>query len=229
MDNHYHLLLETLNANLAAGMRQLNGVYTQSFNHKHNRVGHLFQGRYQSILVEKEPFLLELCRYVVLNPVKENRVANPANYSWSSYKATAGLINPPPYLSLDWILRHFGKQKSTAQKKYKTFVREGLLQDSPWGCLKARCILGNEQFVADLKQPVSRTKNRSEIPKQQRLLNRPALEALFAFPENISKSKRNDLINKAILEYGYTQFELSKHLGLHYSTISRLFNAKIPK
>ena len=70
MENHYHLLIETPRANLSLGMRQLNGIYTQTFNRRHHRVGHLFQGRFRAILVEKESYLLELCRYIVLNPVR---------------------------------------------------------------------------------------------------------------------------------------------------------------
>ncbi len=94
MNNHYHLLIETIDPNLSAGMRQLNGVYTQSHNRKYKKVGHLFQGRYKSILVEKETYLLELCRYIVLNPVRANIVSCPGQYTWSSYKSTSGLVVP---------------------------------------------------------------------------------------------------------------------------------------
>jgi putative transposase len=80
MDNHYHLLIETPNANLSRGMRQLNGVYTQTFNRAHNRVGHVFQGRYKSILIDKHSYLLELARYIVLNPVRANMVPLAADW-----------------------------------------------------------------------------------------------------------------------------------------------------
>ena len=90
MDNHYHLLVETPNANLAKGMRQLNGVYTQAFNRGHARVGHVFQGRYKAILVQKESYLLELARYIVLNPVRARMVRSAKDWPWSSYRSTAG-------------------------------------------------------------------------------------------------------------------------------------------
>ena len=77
MTNHYHLLVETVDGNLSQGMRQLNGLYTQRFNRRHRQVGHLFQGRYKAILVQKEAHLLELSRYVVLNPVRAGMVALP--------------------------------------------------------------------------------------------------------------------------------------------------------
>jgi REP element-mobilizing transposase RayT len=94
MNNHYHLIIETPDGNLSAGMRQLNGVYTQTFNRQHNRVGHLFQGRYKGILIQKDSHLLEVCRYVVLNPVRAKAVKKPEQWRWSSYQATAGIEKP---------------------------------------------------------------------------------------------------------------------------------------
>lgn len=87
MDNHYHLLIETPDGNLAIGMRQLNGVYTQLFNKLHGRTGHLFQGRYKSILIQKDSHLLEVCRYVVLNPVRAKMAETPEAWKWSSYNS----------------------------------------------------------------------------------------------------------------------------------------------
>src|SRR5687767_12534372 len=103
-------------ANLSIGMRQLNGIYTQSFNRRHNRVGHLFQGRFKAILVEKESHLLELCRYVVLNPARVKRSGTAQTWKWSSYGATAGLALVPSFLSTDWVLEQFGQSRSRAQK-----------------------------------------------------------------------------------------------------------------
>src|SRR5258706_8306926 len=99
MDNHYHLLIETPDPNLSKGMRQLNGLYTQRFDRRHGRVGHVFQGRFKAILVERDSYLLELCRYVVLNPVRAKMVKQPKQYQWSSYRATAGIDAAPPFLT----------------------------------------------------------------------------------------------------------------------------------
>jgi len=104
MDNHYHLMIETPDENLAAGMRQLNGVYTQRFNRRHKRVGHVLQGRFKAILVDRDSYLLELCRYVVLNPVRAKMVPRVGDYRWSSYRATVGMIEAPSYLACDWVL-----------------------------------------------------------------------------------------------------------------------------
>ncbi len=111
MDNHYHLLLETPQENLSAGMRQLNGVYTQRFNRCHARVGHVFQGRFKAVLVERDSYLLELCRYVVLNPVPAGMVKQPERYRWSSYRATAGLEKAPEWLTRAWVLGQFSSQQ----------------------------------------------------------------------------------------------------------------------
>ncbi|MBU3914406.1 transposase [bacterium] len=229
MDNHYHLLIETVDANLSAGMRQLNGVYTQAFNRNHQKVGHLFQGRFKSVHVERETHLLELCRYIVLNPVRANMISSPDKYTWSSYKATAGIVKAPPYLTTGWLLKNFGKQRELAQKKYEAFINEGINQPSPWENLKAQCILGSENFIGTLKQSLIMSQNETEIPRDQRLILRPPLEMLFS--SNVLKAKidRNRTIQKAFLAYGYSQAEISRHLGLHYSTISRLIKDKTSK
>ncbi|GAB4491224.1 MAG: hypothetical protein OHK006_24930 [Thermodesulfovibrionales bacterium] len=95
--------IETPDANLSKGMRQLDGLYTQSFNKKHKRVGHIFQGRYKAILIEKESHLLEVCRYVVLNPMRAKAVQAPGEWKWSSYNATAGKAKPHRGLTVDWV------------------------------------------------------------------------------------------------------------------------------
>ncbi|MGH7826702.1 MAG: transposase [Candidatus Binatia bacterium] len=119
MENHYHLLVETPKANLSRGMRQLNGIYTQSFNRRHHRVGHLFQGRFKAILVEKECYLLELCRFIVLNPVRVKSKSQVQAWEWSSYRATAGLAPTREFLTTDWVLGQFGKSRTTAQKRLR--------------------------------------------------------------------------------------------------------------
>ena len=121
MSNHYHLLIETPEGNLSRGMRQLNGVYTQQFNRRHNRVGHILQGRYKAIVVDKNNYLLELCRYIVLNPVRAGMVRGPKEWRWSSYKETAGYGKGIACLTKDWILLQFGREKAKAETQYRQF------------------------------------------------------------------------------------------------------------
>ena len=177
MSNHYHLLLETPEANLSVGMRQLNGVYSQKFNALHSRVGHVFQGRYKAILVEKESYLLELARYIVLNPVRAKMVATAKEWPWSSYRATAGLKTCVKCLQVEWLLASFGGNKSTAIKAYKQFVARGVDQSSPWESLKNQIYLGGEQFVENMQQLCDGDKDLSEIPRaHRRLVAKPLLE-----------------------------------------------------
>jgi len=110
MDNHYHLVIETPKANLAKGMRQLNGIFTQATNRRHDCVGHLFQCRYKSILVDGDAYLLELCRYVVLNPVRAGMVDTASAWPWSSYRAMVGEQSVPSLLTTTMLLNHFSSQ-----------------------------------------------------------------------------------------------------------------------
>jgi putative transposase len=221
MDNHYHLLIETPEANLSRGMRQLNGVYTQSYNRRHRRPGHVFQGRFKAILVEKESYLLELCRYVVLNPVRAKIVKNPRDWRWSSYPATVGLQPVPEWLTVDWILSHWGSRKGLARQRYLEFVREGLKAPSPWQHLQGQILLGNEGFAKEFKELLADKEEIREIPRRQRYATRPGLARLFG-PETIrNKKTRNRHIRIAHLKHGYTLKEIADALKIHYTTVSK--------
>jgi REP element-mobilizing transposase RayT len=210
MANHYHLLVETPKANLSIGMRQLNGIYTQSFNRRHRRVGHLFQGRFKAILVEKESYLLELCRYIVLNPVRVKGGAEMGAWKWSSYRATAGLAAVPEFLSVDWLLEQFGKNRPAAQKRYREFVRDGL-ENRPWEELKGQIYLGSEEFI---EQHSAVDTEIREIPRAQLKALKPTLEWIFAKGGETG-------IAQAYREHGYRLHEIAAHLGVHYATVSR--------
>ncbi|HJT21285.1 MAG TPA: transposase [Nitrospira sp.] len=212
MDNHYHLLIETPKANLSQGMRQLNGRYTQAFNRRHRRAGHLFQGRFTAILVEKEAHLLELCRYVVLNPVRANMVAHPRDWAWSSYRGTAGHLTGPVWLSTDWLLGQFGKRQREAQQRYRQFVAEGRDGPRPWDHLQGQIYLGSEEFVAQ-HQPDRVIR---EIPRRQTQAKRPSLPELFH-----RRGAERRLIYVAYRQYGYRLAQIAAHLGVHYATVSR--------
>lgn len=228
MDNHYHLLVETIDANLSLGMRHLNGVYTQRFNRKHSRVGHVFQGRFKSILVEKQAHLLELCRYIVLNPVAAKMVSHPSAYPWSSYNYTVKPKKKPDFLHNDWLLGQFSVKRKTARKLYFEFVEEGVtdLPEKPWKNLVGQIILGSKNFVTRIQGLITENQQTSEIPKLQRFPGRPALQELFTKKIAGDKKKRNGIIRKAYLDYMYTMKEIGDVLGIHYSTVSRIINGK---
>ena len=179
MGNHYHLLLETLEPTLSRGMRELNGVYTQRFNRRHRRVGHLLQGRFKTILVEMESHLLELARYVVLNPVRAGIVARPERYRWSNYRATAGLSPSPPWLEVLWTLRQFSPDTVAGIRLYRGFVEAGIeSHDRPLAGVRGQIYLGSERFRREMLEQVSRSGESEEFPKSQRMLQRPSLEQI---------------------------------------------------
>ena len=222
MENHYHLLIETPDANLAKGMRYLNGVYTQRFNSTHNRVGHVFQGRYKSILVDKNSYLLELARYIVLNPVRAQLVRSAKDWPWSSYRATAGQIQTPYWLSIEWLLSAFAKTKGVATKRYRAFVADGVNQPSIWQQLKHQIYLGGEGFVAKMQKKMDTDKDLSEIPSPQK---RPLAKTLEYYDNHCPD--RNSSIKMAYASGGYSMNQIGHYYRLHYTSISRIINSAV--
>jgi len=208
MDNHYHLVVETPRGNLSEGMRHLNGVYTQYYNVSKRRSGHLFQGRYKAIIVEKDAHLLELARYVVMNPVKAGICKMAGDYIWSSYRAATGEVKKPDYLFTDWILGQFGANRITAIKKYVEFVNEGK-DKNIWDKLTGQIYLGSKEFVEKL---TGSSCDLEDVPRIQRQPFRPELKELLR--------EENGMIN-AYREHKYTMKEIAKHLNVHYATVSR--------
>lgn len=224
MTNHYHLLIETSDPNLSLGMRQLNGRYTQTFNRNHGQVGHVFQGRYKSILVEKDAHLLELCRYIVLNPVAAGMVEKPEQWRWSSYHATSEPRQRDVIVSPEWILSQFSKKVGQARQQYHRFVSDKTAGAQPWAQLKGN-IYGGESFLAKMQVLLEEKKELKEIPIKQRYPGRPSLDVIFS--KNADKNERNDAIYQAHISYGYTLKEIADHLSIHYTTVSKVVK-KIP-
>lgn len=225
MDNHYHLMIETPDANLSKGMRQLNGLYTQRYNKRHSKTGHVFQGRFKALLVQKDSYLLELSRYVVLNPVRARTVEDPKDWKWSSYPATAGLIKTPDYVAVDWLLQQFGNNRKTAQARYKEFVKEGIKRKtSPWQELQGQVLLGDEKFIEEFKDILNGKQQIKEIPRKQRYIGRPTLKDLFGEVKN--KNARNSQIYTAHVKFGYTLKEIADCLQIHYTTVSKVIQRR---
>lgn len=226
MTNHYHLLVETPDGNISQGMRQLNGIYTQTFNRRHEKVGHIFQGRFKGIIVEKESHLLELCRYVVLNPVRAGMALTPQKWRWSSYRSTGGTVKKEPYLTTEWVLGQFGVTKPEARKKYRQFVYDGMKEkDAPWEKLKGQIILGSDMFVEGVREFICGKELIPEIPRYQRLAGRPSLATLFTACDRPVKKERNLAIFAAHVRNGYTLKEIADFLNIHYTTVSKVIHA----
>ncbi len=216
MTNHYHLVIETPDGNLSAGMRQLNGVYTQRFNRRHQRVGHVFQGRYTAILVDKDAYLLELARYVVLNPVRASMVKAAGLWPWSSYRAMIGKAAGTPWLETDIILASFSKRRVIARQRYIRFVADGKNQPSIWRNLVQQIYLGDERFVHRVQQHLETDQETLEIPRaQQRPASKPMAHYATRYPDD------KIAMRKIYESGGYTLKEIAHFFGVHYSTVSR--------
>lgn len=215
MSNHYHLLEETPEANLSTAMRQLNGVYAQAFTRGHDRVGHFLQGRFRAIVVEQDSYLLELARHVVLNPVRARLTRKPETYAWSSYRAIAGLTPVPSYLTVEWLLSQFGRQRAAAERKYLAFVAAGIGQDAPWEQVRGQVLLGREIFVESLLSHLQDKQALTEIPRAQRFAASPTLGQLFSARLRANRVQRDAVIRRAYLDHGYSLSEIGRTVGVH--------------
>ena len=217
MSNHYHLLIQTPEGNLSKGMRQLNGIYTQSYNRRHRKTGHLFQGRYKAILVDQDSYLLELSRYIVLNPVKAGIVKRAGNWQWSSYLAMTGQRESPDWLSSDYLLLQFSSHRKTAVKRYLSFVEAGLKNGSIWSKVSNQIYLGDSRFVDKVQQYLNEQKEDIHIPRQQRR----------SIPKTLSEyekmaGNRDEAIVTAYASGGYSYQEIGNYFGLHFTRIGKI-------
>ena len=216
MTNHYHLVVETVEGNLSAGMRHLNGVYTQASNRRHGRTGHLFQGRFKAILVDRDAYLLALCRYVVLNPVRAGMVDEPEQWPWSSYRAMIGTASVPKWLSVDGLLRQFGRSREQARDHYRDFVLDGR-GGGIWEDLRQQIYLGDESFVERMQARAKMVGDVLTVPQAQR---RSPAEPLTAFTAHTGG--RNAGIVAAYATGAYSYREISEAFGVHLATVGRI-------
>jgi REP element-mobilizing transposase RayT len=226
MGNHYHLMIETPDANLSQGMHHLNATVCQAHHKRYDTVGHLFQGRFKAIVVDRESYLLELARYVVLNPVRAGLVARPEDWPWSSYRATAGMpaAEGAEFVNRAWLLARFAPDETAARERYLDFVASGIGLDSPWPKLQSQLFLGEEAFVDKLKAAIPEKSSEKEIPRQQRYANRPNLMDIFGNSRSRTRRKRNEGIVASRITHGYQQKEIAAFLGIHYTTVSRVLS-----
>ncbi len=218
MANHYHLIVETPDGNLSRGMRQLNGVYTQATNRRHRRSGHLFQGRFKSILVDRDNYLLELSRYVVLNPVRAGLVDHPRAWAWSSYCAMVGQAPAPGWLTTDVLLSQFDERRTHARHRYRQFVSDGIdRQHTVWSGLRQQIYLGDEAFVERVQKRADVQGDELSVPQVQRRAPAPSLQQISA-----SHPARNEAIVAAYATGAYSYREIAEYHGLHLATIGRI-------
>jgi REP element-mobilizing transposase RayT/AraC-like DNA-binding protein len=216
MTNHYHLLIETGEANLSHGMRQLNGSYSQYFNRRHDLVGHVFQGRYVAVLVQKENYLLELARYIVLNPLRAGMVTSSEAWPWSSYAYMLQRELPPPWLETRWILSQFGETFAEAIEAYKLFVVAGIGLTNPIKSKRHQLLLGDDAFVDKHRAPRA-PELLTEVTRQHR---RALVLSLADY--QMKYADRDLAIAEAYFSTAYTMTEIAAHFGISYRTVSRI-------
>ncbi|HMC20680.1 MAG TPA: transposase [Thermoanaerobaculia bacterium] len=171
MTNHFHFVVQLTQETLSTGMKWLNGKYAQAFNRRHDRVGHLFQGRPDMPLVEKETYLLEVLRYDVLNPVRARMVARPEDYVWSSHRAVLGLAAAPEWLAVDDLLVNFGQERELARAAYREFVNAAIGSDeSPWTDLVGQIYLGSTEWMEKVRDRVDLKPRADAHPRLQRFV-----------------------------------------------------------
>ncbi|MCC7575499.1 MAG: transposase [Methanomethylovorans sp.] len=191
MTNHYHLMIETPEGNLSRIMKHINNSYTNYYNIKRKRAGHLLQGRYKAILIEADAYAAELSRYIHLNPVKAKMVPSPEEYMWSSYRFYAE-ENGPSWLSTGFVLGYFGTEQGEQRRNYRTYVMEavGRKCPDPLAGSIASTILGSEDFVRDIREKYLEGKGSDrDVPALRELTLRPDIAKIRegaekAFPEN---------------------------------------------
>jgi putative transposase len=191
-------------------------VYTQASNRRHRRVGHLFQGRFKGILVDKEEHLLELARYVVLNPVRAGMVASADQWRWSSYQAMAGMTTAPKWLEVDGLLSHFGEKRKKAVRRYREFVVDGGGRRI-WDGLRQQIYLGGEGFVEKVQAQIQVKGDLLSIPQAHRRPPPPSLKQIEA-----QNKERNPAIVAAYATGAYSYREIAEHFGVHLATVGRI-------
>jgi putative transposase len=217
MGNHYDLIIGTPDGNLSKGMRQLNGVFTQWSNRRHRRSGHLFQGRFKAILVDADKYLLELTRYVVLNPVRAQMVADPSDWPWSSYQAAVGEVDRPEWLETDGLLAQFGTRRSRAILAYRKFVLAGIGDDSLWSNLNRQAFLGDDAFIARMQKRAQGRPDDLNIPKAQRRPPPPSLAKIAK-----QNPDRDTAIRAAWATGEYSYSQIADHFGLFFTSVGRI-------
>jgi REP element-mobilizing transposase RayT len=229
MGNHYHLVLHTRLANLSRLMRQLNGVYTQTFNRRHALVGHLFQGRFKAILVDRDLYLLALCRYVERNPVAAGLVRSPGQWPWSSYRAHVRKADAPAWLDCEGLHGYLlGRTPMTTAERDRAgqLYAASVVQDASadaglWSNgLRQQVFLGDADFVERMMQHASSNATQPDgVPKRQTR----RLPRSDAPPQALPKSaQRAALMRSAYTESGWTMTKIAQANGISVSRVSRL-------
>lgn len=199
MPNHYHLLIETIHANLSDGMHMLNATYCQHFNKRHVLTGHVIQGRFHALSIGKEQHLLAAARYISLNPVRAKLVGDPKDWEWSSHRHYLNPASAPQWLETDWLLSQFGSGGLDQRiEAYEKFVAAGI----------------------GMPNPISLHSERTNSRQEQVM---PLITYAAYYLD------RNEAMARAHQSKAYTRQQIADHFGVSIKTVSRAIQAFPPK
>ncbi|MCU1383060.1 MAG: hypothetical protein JWL71_1757 [Acidobacteria bacterium] len=217
MKNHFHVLLESGPLPLSRMMQQLNSSYSQRFNVRHERVGHVLQGRFKAPIIDGDAYFLRVLRYIALNPVRSHLVAHPGDWPWSSYRALAGLAPPPPFLAADVVWDAFGVDRVRACERFAAFTAAGLTDGDE---VPSRALVsGSDAFVARVATAAERYADEGEVIYAERFACRPGLDRLFADATDAAALDRS--MRAAFEQYGYTLREIGGVIGRSPATVCK--------
>lgn len=219
MPNHYHLLIETRAPTLSRGMRHLNGVFTQRYNRRRKRVGHVFQGRFKALLVQDEHYLLELARYIVLNPVRAKLVVQAADWRWSSYAWLVGTAQAPDWAASHALWSRLAASVIEAAQAFRQYLGEP--HEAPAIGWSADGVLGDDDFKRSQAGRVVVRRHAAEMPLAMRVVDRPPLEQLLCGEWSRGGSALDEQIHVAVRRWRYSQDEVARQLGICRTTVAR--------
>lgn len=224
MPNHYHLVIQTRQANLSAAIGHLNSVYAQGWNGRHGRCGHVTQGRFKAQVIQHERYLVAVCRYVVLNPIRAGLVEDPAEWRWSSYRASAHLTVVPPFMDT----KVANQMVAHGDNGHPEAVPRGFVDGCQAEPDVGRAIREDARFLGDqtflgADRELMRHAGRSGFARSERRAIRPTLAEVFV--DSRTKLSRNQQILKAHDDFGFTLPEIAVHLRLHLDTVGRVTRA----
>ena len=213
MSDGYHLIIETPKPNLSKAVRQLNGVYTQRSNRLHDTDGHVFRGRYKSIVVQREEYLLPLIAHIFLLPLRVGFVKHPNQFKWSSCKYLYGKDEAPEYMDLEWFSEGFSSDAGSFDK----FLDENLPRDVISETRK-QIYLGDDEFIELVQEKTSKKSRSKDIPHYQ--VTKPISSVLNGLVR--SGHSRDEAIAKTYLTGDYTLREVADAVSVHYSVVSKI-------
>lgn len=219
MTTHFHAKVRTAHGNISAAMQYLLSRFAEGWNRRRGRRGHVLEGRFKAPLIEDGRYAMAVIRYIALNPVKGNYVEHARDWPWGSHRALAGLERRPDFLQIDWLRHYFdGPTLRDCQRQYGRFVDQSENEPIEIGY---PVVIGSASFASQVREHIGRTMHGSIVPRSYRALGRPRLGTLFTDVVD-DVERRNQVVLRAQVIYGYTQAEIARALCLHPNTVSKI-------